>query len=121
MEQDKDAETASADNFDFIITVGEAGDYGFENTLNVGTELEETQIVYHIPAGKYKVKYMGKNQGQIGACSDATHKTSEGWEEPESTMSTVVVQPDSVVDFEISDGYYLEIHADGELGFTKAE
>ncbi len=114
-------DTKSADEYDFIITVGELGNYGFENTLNAGTEFEETQIVYHIPAGKYKVKYMGINQGQIGAMSDSTHKTEEGWEEPESTGDIVVLKPNDIADFEIEDGYYLEIHADGKLGFTKVE
>ena len=121
VEESNNQESQSEESFDFTITVGQAGDYGFENTLNAGTELEETQIVYHIPAGKYKVKYMGTNQGQMGACSDSTHKTEEGWEEPEDTQSAIILKPGEIVDLDIQDCYYLEIHADGQLGFSKSE
>lgn len=121
VDESNNQELQSEDSFDFTITVGQVGDYGFENTLNAGTEVEETQIVYHIPAGKYKVKYMGTNQGQMGACSDSTHKTDEGWEEPEDTQSAIILKPGEVVDLDIQDGYYLEVHADGKLGFTKAD
>lgn len=121
-EEKTEAKEAEADeSFDFVITVGQAGEYGFENTLNAGTEFEETQIVYHIPAGKYKVKYMGSSQGQISAYSDSTHKNEDGWEEPEDTKDVAEFKPNETVDFKIEDGYYLEVQADGQLGFTKSK
>lgn len=115
------AEEADADAFTFTIVPEEKGEYGFENTLNAGTEFEETQIVYHIPAGTYKVTNLGEFQGQIGASSDETHKTEEGWEEPASTGDQVVVKPNETAEFTIEDGYYLEVHVNGSLKFVKAE
>ena len=108
-------------DYTFIIDPNEKGDYGFENTLNKGTDSEETQIVYHIPAGTYKVKNLGEYQGQIEACSDNTHVTDEGWEEPEDVKGAVSLEPDEEVEFSIEDGYYLEVHLNGTLGFTEVK
>ena len=101
----------------FSIVPDEAGEYGFENTLNKGTELEETQIVYHIPAGTYNVTNKGNFPGQIEACSDDTHITEEGWEEPTDVTSVILIKPDETAEFTIEDGYYLESHINGELLF----
>ena len=111
--------TENANALTFIIIPDEKGEYGFENTLNAGTEFEETQIVYHIPAGTYTVTNLGEFQGQIGAMSDETHITENGWEEPASTGDVVIIKPNKSVEFTIQDGYYLEVHVNGNLEFVQ--
>lgn len=112
-------ETSEGSILSFTITSGEVGEFGLEKTLNKGTEFEETQIVYHIPAGTYAVENLGEYQGQIEACSDKTHLTDEGWEEPEETKSVLVIKPGETVEFSIENGFYLESHVNGQLKFTK--
>lgn len=113
------SEVSSVAATSFVITPNEMGEYGFEKTLNKGTEFEETQIVYHIPAGTYAVENLGEYQGQIEACSDKTHLTDEGWEEPEETKSVLIVKPGETVEFSIENGFYLESQVNGQLKFTK--
>ncbi len=113
------SEVSSVVEASFVITPNEIGEFGFEKTLNKGTEFEETQIVYHIPAGTYTVENLGEYQGQIEACSDKTHLTDEGWEEPVETKSVLIVKPGETVEFSIEDGYYLEAQVNGQLKFTK--
>lgn len=114
------AETAeTSDKLTFVITPEEKGEYGFENTLNAGTEFEETQVVYHIPAGSYSVKNLGEFPGQFEACSDETHVTDEGWEEPATLGDVVTIEAGGTADFTIKDGYYLEVHLNGQLEFTQ--
>lgn len=103
----------------FIIIPEEKGEYGFKNTLNAGTEFEETQIVYHIPAGTYSVTNLGEFPGQFQACSDETHITEDGWEEPASIGDVVAIKANEQADFTIEDGYYLEVHLNGKLEFVQ--
>lgn len=110
-----------ANTVKFIINPKQKGEYGFENTLNAGTELEETKIVFHIPAGRYYVKNLGEYPAQLAACSDETHITDEGWEEPAKTEKNVLIAADRTGRISISDGYYLEINANGNLEFTLIE
>ena len=112
---------SSSDNLlsSFTITPETKGEYGFEITLNAGTEFEETQIVYHIPAGTYSVTNLGEYQGQIQACSDKTIVNDDGWEEPENLGQVSVIKPNETIDFTIEDGYYLEVHLNGNLEFKQ--
>ena len=112
-------DTEEIEKLTFLITPNEKGKYGFENTLNEGTEFEETQIVYHIPAGTYSVTNLGEYSGQIEACSDKTHITEEGWQEPEEVGQIVVIDSNETVEFTIEDGFYLEIHINGDLVFVQ--
>lgn len=111
----------SGDSFDFTITNGEVGEYGFEKTLNAGTDGEETKVCYHIPAGTYSVKNIGEYAGGINVYSDETHVTSEGWEEPAESGDGGQIQPGESMDITIGDGQYLEININGALGFIKKE
>lgn len=65
----------------FYITEGEVGEYGFELTLNKGTEFEETKIYYHIPEGNYTITNLGDCHAQVSVYSDNVVKNSSGWEE----------------------------------------
>lgn len=112
-------ETTIADTLTFIIIPDEKGDYGFENTLNAGTEFEETQVVYHIPSGTYSVTNLGEFPGQFQACSDETHITDEGWEEPVKIGQVVAIKANETAEFTIEDGYYLEVHLNGKLEFVQ--
>lgn len=103
----------------FVIRPEEKGEYGFENVLNAGTDLEERKIMYHIPSGTYSVKNLGEYTGQLSVCSDETHITEEGWEEPATVGDIVLVDPGKTAEFTINDGFYLEINVNGELEFTK--
>ena len=104
---------------DFSIIANVMGDYGFEKTLNAGTEFEETQIVYHIPEGTYTVTNNGGQTTQLSAYSDQTYVTEAGWEGPASVGDVIVLKPKESGTFSISDGFYLEAHFDGELVFYK--
>lgn len=68
----------------FVLTAGEAGEYGKLITYNKGTEFEETFYAFYIPEGTYTVTNKGEYMGQVNVYSDETHITEEGWEEAES-------------------------------------
>ena len=94
----------------FELVAGEQGEYGDLNTLNAGTEFEETQYVYHIPAGTYRVTNIGEYMSQISVYSDETHITEEGWEEPAETIFVAVLDVNGSKEFTIADNQYIEIH-----------
>lgn len=68
----------------FVLTAGEAGEYGKLITYNKGTEFEETFYAFYIPEGTYTVTNKGEYMGQVNVYSDETHITEEGQEEAES-------------------------------------
>lgn len=52
---------ATEEPLSFILMDGVVGEYGIEVKLNEGTELEETEIAYHIPAGSFSVTNLNSN------------------------------------------------------------
>ena len=111
--------TATAETkLEFNIIGGEVGEYGSEITLNAGTELEETRLVYHIPAGTYVVTNKGKNMNQFNVYSDEVTKTDEGWEEPAESVFVKLIDVDSSEEFTITDNQYIYV-TDGEWQISK--
>lgn len=110
VEASSETATIESDSIIIQLVAGEEGEYGDLLTLNKGTELEETQYVYHIPAGEYIVTNIGDNMGQINIYSDETHVTDEGWEEPAESFYIKLLDVGESDTFTIEDGQYIEIH-----------
>ena len=106
----------------FTLMDGKLGDYGEEVTLNAGTEFEETEIMYHVPAGLYSVKNLNSDGGaQVTVYSGAPVLNGE-WEEfvaDDTCPSPIVVMGGEEKDLEIKEGQFVVI-ADGDsnLEFT---
>ena len=93
---------------------GEPGEYGEILTLNEGTEGEESQYVYRIPAGTYTVTNTGEYMNQFNVYSDEVIVTEYGWEEPADGFAILLDVGESDT-FTIEDGQYIEIHPPGKF------
>lgn len=93
----------------FELVAGVQGEYGTPVTFNKGTELEETIIAYHIPAGDYIATNIGDYITQLNIYSDEIHVTEFGWEEPAVSVFVKLVEVGATVEFSIEDGQYIEI------------
>ena len=97
------------------LVAGEQGEYGTPITFNKGTEFEETVIAYHIPAGEYTATNIGEYMDQFNIYSDETHKTEEGWEEPDESVFVKLIDVGATEDFTIADGQYIKIVEPGKF------
>lgn len=101
----------------FYITEGEKGDYGFELTLNKGTEFEETKYYYHIPAGEYTITNVGSNRVQVSVLSDEIIKNDAGWEEFAEGFDCVAFNANETGIIHVADNQCVEITEGGEIKF----
>lgn len=101
----------------FYITEGEKGDYGFELTLNKGTEFEETKYYYHVPAGEYTITNVGSNRAQVSVLSDEIIKNDAGWEEFAEGFDCVAFDANETGIIYVSDNQCIEITEGGEIRF----
>lgn len=103
------------ETLNFVLKNGELGEYGIEVILNEGTEFEEHEIAYHIPAGVYMVKNKNENNaGQVSVYSGGPEKNGE-WEEfvaDENCSRPLVLMAGETKELEIKDGQFL-ILSDG--------
>ena len=95
------------------LIAGELGEYGEIRTFNEGTECEETQYIYHIPAGTYTVTNVGEYMNQFNVYSDEVHIV-DGWEEPADGFAILLDVGESST-FTIEDNQYIEIHPPGKF------
>lgn len=72
----------------FILTAGEAGEYGKLITYNKDTEFEETFYAYYVPSGTYTVTNQGEYMSQVNVYGNEMVIT-DGWEEPELVVDGV--------------------------------
>ncbi len=93
----------------FELVAGEAGEYGTPVIFNKGTDLEETIIAYHVPAGTYTVTNNGEYMNQISIYSDETHITEEGWEEPAEAFGAKLIDAGKTDTISIEEGQYIEL------------
>ncbi len=93
----------------FLLTAGEAGEYGKLITYNKGTELEETFYAFYIPEGTYTVTNKGKYMSQVNVYSDETHITEEGWEEIAETFDCKLIDVGNSDTITVSTGQHIEI------------
>lgn len=105
-----------------ILVAGQPNEYAEVLTLNKGTEFEETQYVYYLPAGTYTVKNVNeKYPAQINVYSRETHINEAGWEEPSETIFAKLLQVGESVEVGIKEDEYIEIHEPDILEMTKTD
>lgn len=105
--------------FDFVIENDELGEYGKIYIFNEGTEFEDKEIEYFIPAGTYIVKNISGYQGQFAIQKDEVVVNDDGWEEPGEVKEVYIIKPGDEIEFTIEEGYYLDINLNGTLAFKK--
>ncbi len=101
----------------FYVTEGEAGDYGYELTLNKGTEFEETKFYYLIPEGDYTITNMGSFRAQVSVYKNEVVKNEAGWEEFAEAFGCVVLDADERSTLHIGENQCVEITEGGEIRF----
>ena len=98
------------DKISFVIVDDEIGEYGESVTINKGTEFEETEIMYHVPAGKYSITNTDKKTGvQVSIYSGRPMLVGE-WEEfvaDANCQSPVVLMAGETKDIEIMEGQFI--------------
>ena len=99
----------------FILINGDAGDFGERVVLNVGTEFEETEIIYYIPPDTYAVTNQDTKIGtQVSVYSGHPQKDGE-WEyfvADDNCARPIVLMPGETKDLEIKDGQFVVLSDD---------
>ena len=101
----------------FNVTEGETGDYGFELTLNKGTEFEESKLYYLVPSGDYSVTNMGSYRTQVSVYKNEIVKNEAGWEEFAEAFECVVLDANESATLHIGENQCVEITEGGEIRF----
>ncbi len=103
------------ESISFVIMDGEVGEYGEEVVLNAGTEFEEHEIAYHIPAGTYMVTNLNtKGGGQISIYSGGPEYDGE-WQyfvADENCASPIVLMAGDTQELIIKEGQFI-VPSDG--------
>lgn len=99
------------------LVAGEQGEYGQELVLNAGTEFEEHNIVYYLPAGDYSVKNVGDYRTQVSVY-EGVQTNEDGWEEPANTGDVLLLDAGQTGDLNVPDGWYIEIHEPTHIELT---
>lgn len=102
-------DSLSSDNKLSFILGEEIGEYGKEVTLNAGTEFEENEIMFYIPAGSYTVTNNSSAAAQLTVYSGGPEKDGE-WEtfvDDGTCPKPVVIMGGEKGDFEIGEGQFL--------------
>lgn len=107
-EEAQPAETQAADVI--TLTAGQTNEYSQTRTWNAGTELEETQLVYYVPAGKYEVENIGGYRAQVNVY-EGMKVNEDGWEEPANIAegTPLVLDKGQTGTITVPDGYYIDI------------
>ena len=99
------------------LVAGEQGEYGQELVLNAGTEFEERNIVYYLPAGDYSVKNVGDYRTQASVY-EGVQTNEDGWEEPANTGDILMLDAGQTGDLNVPDGWYIEIQEPTHIELT---
>lgn len=116
-------EEPKEDTLTFVLFDGEVGDYGIEVDLNKGTEFEEREIMYYIPAGSYLVSNLNtkKDTVQVSVYSGPPVKNGE-WEEfvwGDTCPNPIVVMSGETKELEIIEGQFVVLSDGGSnIQFT---
>ena len=98
------------DSLSFVLMDDEIGEYGVEVILNEGTEFEEHEIAYYIPAGTYTVTNLDeKGGGQVTVYSGGPEYDGE-WQyfvADDNCAAPIVVMAGESKDLEIKDGQFV--------------
>lgn len=101
----------------FVITAGEAGEYGKIITYNKGTEFEESFYAYYIPSGTYTVTNKGEYMNQVNVYSDEIHITTAGWEEPAEVFDVKLIDVGKSATITVEDGQHIELAEPAKFQF----
>lgn len=108
------------ENTSFELLAGTAGAYGREVILNEGTEFEDKEIGYFVPAGTYKITNVGDYPSQVTVYNNETHVTEEGWEEW-TDGNAQRLEVNESVEMTVEDGYFISINEPTHLSLEKIE
>ena len=93
--------------FSFVL-MDEPGEYGEEVILDKGTEFEEVEIIYHIPAGIYDVTNLNPRVGvQVTVCCGGQVGPGEGFATDENCARPIVMLPNETKELEIKEGQFV--------------
>jgi hypothetical protein len=90
------------------LVAGQENEYSKSRTWNAGTEFEETQLVYYVPAGTYEVTNAGEYPTQVNVY-EGVAVTDEGWEEPANVGDIITLKVGETGQITVPEGYYIEI------------
>lgn len=114
-EETEKEEPAEEETLTFILMDGEVGEYGKEVVYNKGTEFEEHEICYYIPAGTYLVSNLNdKGAGQVSVYSGEPVKNGE-WEEfvmDDNCARPIVVMAGETKELEVKEGQFVVLSDD---------
>lgn len=110
------ASETTAQKLSFILTNDELGDYGRYAVLNEGTEFEEQEIMYYVPAGHYDLKNLDTNASvQLSIYSGGPEYDGE-WQyfvADENCDRPVVLRQGASGEIEIKEGQFIVISDGG--------
>ncbi len=104
-----DSSNSVSKSLKFVLTAGEAGEYGKLITYNKGTEFEETFYAFYVPEGTYTVTNTGKYMSQINVYSNETRITEEGWEETSEAFDVKLLDVGKSDTITVGVGQHIEI------------
>ncbi len=115
---DKEDKSESADKVEtvsFLVIEGQLGEYGKEYTLNAGTEFEELEIAYFIPAGTYEVTNLDtKSTAQVSVYCGEPELDGE-WEyfvSDDNCANPIVLAVGEKKELVIKDGQFVVLSSD---------
>ena len=111
-EKDESSQEAEAEPAEAALTIdlvaGKENEYSESRTWNAGTEFEETQLVYYIPAGTYEVTNAGEYPTQVNVY-EGVAVNDEGWEEPANVGDIITLKVGETGQITVPEGYYVDI------------
>lgn len=111
-EKDESSQEAEAEPAEAALTIdlvaGKENEYSESRTWNAGTEFEETQLVYYVPAGTYEVTNAGEYPTQVNVY-EGVAVNDEGWEEPANVGDIITLKVGETGQITVPEGYYVDI------------
>ncbi len=101
------------------LEAGTLGDYGKEITMNEGTDMEESLIVYYVPAGDYTVTNVGEFMTQVSVYGGFERDESTGYDDYTEVGDTPSIDVDQSADINVPDGWFIEIHEPTHITLEK--
>lgn len=105
----EESSSPAVSKLSFTLVAGEAGEYGKLITYNKGTDFEDTQWAYYVPAGNYKVINKRAVRDQINVYEDDVIITAEGWEKPKEGGMSKSVGENQSTEITVEVGQHIEI------------
>jgi len=101
------------------LEAGTLGDYGKEITMNEGTDMEESLIVYYVPAGDYTVTNVGEFMTQVSVYGGFERDESTGYDDYTEVGDTPSIDVEQSADISVPDGWFIEIHEPTHITLEK--